>query len=101
MAGQDAAPPGVVRSCAPGRILRVKTLIMPVTNRAGSVRGPLKPERKSRVARRLARNYKFSACSARHTPRVGGTGKETGLPRPRQVRDRQSVGFFCVGLFDN
>ncbi len=44
--------------------------------------------------------YKFSACSARHTPRIEGMEKRRALPRPTQVRDRQSVGFFALGYFD-
>src|SRR3954469_21048712 len=100
-AGQDAAPAGVAyASCTPGRSPE-----QPPPATKGWPWAGHRCEResgKSRVARRLARTTKFSACSARHIPRIGGMEKETGPPHPSQTGDRQSVGFFrfCVGLFD-
>src|SRR6266540_3315904 len=78
-AGQDAAPPGVARTCAPGR-LPGQTL----TGYYGPAASGTRPTRKREKPRGAPTGayYKFSACSARHTPRIGGDGKETGPPPP-------------------
>ena len=83
----QTAPPGGPRS-KPRRAMLV---------RAGLGPGTVERESgKSRVARRLAHTTQVQRLLGAPHPSHLREGKETGRPRPTQVRDQPSVGFFCV-----
>ena len=86
-------------SCTPGRIPG-QTLITPATSEGRQRPGSVANAKAGKAAWRADwRVLPSSAPARRATPLAfGGTGKETGRPRPSEVRDRQSVGFFRVGF---
>src|SRR5262249_48795714 len=95
MAGRDAAPPGVGRSCTPGRAPEQTPRLLPGPPRAGH------PENRKRKEVAWGTHWRgdffFSRPRAAPLPSFEGTEKRRALPRPTQVRDRHSVGFFPVG----
>src|SRR5436190_15173051 len=96
MAGQDAALAGVVRSCTPGR-----TLGQNLTGYRAGRSGHRETRERTDAAWRADWRVlpKVQRLLGAPHPRMEGGEKRRAFPRPSQVRDRQSVGFFC-GLFD-
>src|SRR5499433_4361780 len=80
MAGRDAAPAGVVRSCTPGRTPEQPRRLL--SGRLGSGhRGTRKREKP--VARRTGAFLLLASALARHTPSLWGNGKRDGqTPSP-------------------
>src|SRR5215831_678891 len=95
MAGRDAAPAGVVRSCTPGRTPEQPRRLL--SGRPGP--GTVKREsgKMSRGAPTGAVFFLLPRLLGAPIPSFEGTEKRRALPRPTQVRDRHSVGFFPVG----
>src|SRR3954464_9624319 len=100
MAGQDAAPAGVVTQLHPRAVPRVTPAgyYGPALGRA-----PLRTRKREKPrGASTGAYYQVQRLLGAPHPSHWGTEKETGPPRPTQMGDRQSVGFFrfCVGLFD-
>src|SRR5262245_59612986 len=94
-AGQDAAPAGVVRSCAPGRTPEQPRRLLP--GRFGSGHRGTRKREKPRGAPTGVVFFPLPRLLGAPTPRIEGRKKRLALPRPTEVRDQQSVGFLGLG----
>src|SRR5262249_62034815 len=91
MAGRDAAPAGVVRSCTLGRTPEQPRRLLP--GRLGS--GHRETRKRKDVAWRAdRRGFLLPAAPARRAhPLAWGREKRRALPRPMQSRDPPRVGY--------
>src|SRR5262245_45819456 len=90
-AGQDAAPAGVVRSCAPGRTPEQPRRLLSGRQGPGTVKR--ESGKMSRGAPTGVVFFPLPRLLGAPTPRFEGREKRRALPRPSEVRDQQSVGF--------
>src|SRR5262249_38666430 len=91
--GAGPAPAGVVRSCTPGRTPEQPRQLL----RACPGPGTVERESGKKPGARWTGAFSSSASApARHTPSLGGKGKETGKPQARSNLGSTKLGCMTI-----